>query len=123
MHLLVNSAGGLQQYDGMVVGQIVAHCNDTPILVTDLQLGRDLREWHTLGDVVSSATQAREVWSGAMAGGQDETGHIDLLSVDLPALCQEGRLNAVEIVDTSRETTNALDPALRVVGITVEYAE
>jgi hypothetical protein len=44
-----------------------------------------------------------------------------MLTIELPTTCQEGRLNGLEIVDTSRETTNSLDPALNLVAVTVEY--
>jgi hypothetical protein len=123
VHLLLNSGNGFQQYNGQVIGEIIAHCNNTPILVRELQLGRDVREWHASGNVVSTASQVREVWSGPIADHPDLTGYMDMLSVDLPNSCQEGQLNALEIVDTSSERTGSLDPALNLIAVTVEYEE
>jgi hypothetical protein len=90
-------------------------------LVTDLQLGRDVREWHPADNIVSAASRVNQVWQGNIAGYPNLTGYIDMLSLDLPLACQDGRLSAVEIVDTSVETVNSLDPALNVIAITVEY--
>lgn len=121
IYLLLNSWNGFQQYDGLVIGQIIARCNDAPVLVSELQLGRELREWYSSDNVVSTASQVREVWSGPTADDPGLTGYIDMLALELPPTCQEGRLNGLEFVDTSRETANSADPALKLVAITVEY--
>lgn len=121
VHILLNTGNGFLRYDGMVIGRIFAHCNDTATLVTDLQLGRDVREWHPADNVVSAASRVDQVWQGNIAGYPNLTGYIDMLSLDLPLACQDGRLSAVEIVDTSVETVNSLDPALNVIAITVEF--
>jgi hypothetical protein len=44
-----------------------------------------------------------------------------VLSLDLPGTCQSGTLNALEIVDSSATSVNALDPALNLIGVSVEY--
>lgn len=121
MHLLLNTGNGFNQFSGMVIGQVWAYCDDTPIFVTDLQLGRDVREWHVADNVVSTASRARQVWSGPITGFPDLNGDIDMLSLDLPNACRSGKLTAIEIIDTSASAVNSLDPALSLIGITVEY--
>jgi serine/threonine-protein kinase len=121
VYLLLNSWNGFEQYSEQVIGQIIARCNDTPLPVRELQLGRDVREWYASDAVVSTAAQVQEAWSGVVASNPDLSGYIDMLTVELPATCQEGRLNGLEIVDTSTETANSLDPGLNLVAVTVEY--
>jgi hypothetical protein len=120
LHLLLTAGNGFNQFDGMVVGEVVVRCDGTSMSVTDLQLGRDIREWHVAGDVVSTASRVRQVWSGAITNSSHLTGHIDMLSLDLPTACLSGGLTAIEIVDSSTSTVNSPDPALNIIGITVE---
>jgi hypothetical protein len=102
-------------------GRVVAYCDGVAIPVADLQLGRDLREWHMADNVVSSASRPRQVWSGAIRAFPNLSGHYDMLSLDLPGACQSGRLTALELVDSSASTVNSLDPGLNLVGVTVEH--
>ncbi|MBN1976780.1 MAG: PD40 domain-containing protein [Anaerolineae bacterium] len=120
-HLLLNTGNGFTEFAGQAIGQVVAYCDDTPTIVTDLRLGQEVREWHTADNVVSTATQARQVWSGLIISTPSEMGYIDMLSLDLPAECQTGTLTAIEIVDTSADTVGSPDPALNLFGVTVEY--
>jgi hypothetical protein len=121
VHLLLNTGNGFREFDGKVIGQVVARCSGVTIPVADLQLGQDVREWHSAHNVVSIAPRARQVWSGPLAGSPDLIGQIDMLSLDLPTTCQSGRLTALEIVDSSVSTVGSLDPALNLAGVTVEY--
>ena len=122
VHLLLIAGNGLAQFNRMVIGRVVAYCNDVPIPVTELQLGRDIREWHAAEEnLVSTASRAQQVWSGARSDFPNLTGHIDLLSLDLPETCQSERLTALEVIDSSTDTVNSLDPALNLIGVTVEY--
>jgi WD40 repeat protein len=121
VHLLLNTGNGFTKFEGQVIGQVVAYCNNAPTVVADLRLGREVREWHKANNVVSTATHVRQVWNGYILSTPGEKGYIDLLSLDLPTACQEGRLTAIEIIDTSVETAGSLDPALDLFGITVEY--
>jgi hypothetical protein len=100
---------------------VIAYCDATPQLVTELVLSRDLREWHNAENVVDTAVRARPVWGELIT--DDVTGTIDLLSLDLPDVCRNGRLTAIEILDTSAETVNSLDPALNLTGVTIEYSQ
>lgn len=121
LYVLINSKNGLQQHEGRAIGRIIAHCNDTPALETELRLGENIREGRAAGNVISDASQVQQVWDGTLSGGSGTTGYIDMLTIDLPPTCQEGRLNALDIVDTSSETANSLDPGLALVAVTVEY--
>jgi len=121
VHLLLNTGNGFNQFNGRVIGQVVAHCNGDSIPVTDLRLGREVREWHVADNVVSVASHARQVWSGTLADFPDLTGHIDMLSLDLPSACQNEKLTALEIIDSSATAVNSLDPALNLIGVTVEH--
>jgi hypothetical protein len=121
VHVLVTAGNGFNQFNGNVVGRVVAYCDGVAIPVADLQLGRDLREWHMADNVVSSASRPRQVWSGAIRAFPNLSGHYDMLSLDLPGACQSGRLTALELVDSSASTVNSLDPGLNLVGVTVEH--
>lgn len=121
IHLLLNTGNGFNQFDGETIGQVLVYCDDTAVPVIDLQLGRNVREWHVAENVVSTASLARQVWSGTIADFPDLTGHIDMLRLDLPNTCRSGRLTALEVIDSSTTTVGSLDPALILTGITVEY--
>jgi hypothetical protein len=121
LHLLINTGNGFAQFDGQAIGQVIATCDDTETLVADLRLGQDIREWQLAHNVIYTASRARQVWVGARADQPHLTGHIDLLSLDLPEACRNGRLTALEITDTSVETVDSLDPALNLFGATIEY--
>ena len=120
LHLLLNTGNGFNRFNGQIVAQVIASCKGTPYVVRDLRLGEDVREWHSAANVVSTAGNSVQVWP---ENGSNSTsvGHIDLLSLDLPVECQQSQLDRVEILDTSAATTGSLDPALNLVGITVEY--
>jgi hypothetical protein len=119
LHLLLNTGNGFLKFANQPIGQVIAYCDQTPQLVSELVLSRDLREWHNADNVVDTAVQSRPVWGEPIT--EDVTGTIDLLSLDLPDVCRNGRLTAIEIIDTSTETVNSLDPALNLIGITIEY--
>jgi hypothetical protein len=121
VHLLLNTGNGFTEFEGQVIGQVVAYCNNAPTVVADLRLGREVREWHSANNVVSTASHARQVWSGYILSTPGEKGYIDMLSLDLPVACQEGWLTAIEVTDTSVDTAGFLDPALNLTGVTVEY--
>lgn len=120
-HLLLNTGNGLAQFEGQIVGQIIAYCGDTSSSITDLRLGQDVREWHLAHNVVYTAERPQQVWTGALAEYPHLTGHIDLFSLDLPEACKSGSLTALEIADTSLDTVGSLDPALNLFGVTIEY--
>jgi serine/threonine-protein kinase len=121
VHLLLNTGNGFNRFSGQAIGQIWVTCDGTSALLTDLVLGLDIREWHIADNVVSSASRAHQVWRGDIADLPGETGHIDMLSLDLPAACQDGKLTAIEIVDTSVDAVGSLDPGLSLSGIAIEY--
>lgn len=121
LYALINSRNGLQQHEGMVIGRIIAHCNDTPALETELRLGENIREGRAAGNAITEASQVQQVWDGTISGDSSAAGYIDMLTIDLPSTCQDGRLNALDIVDTSGETANSLDPGLDLIAVTVEY--
>jgi hypothetical protein len=123
VHLLLNTGNGLNRFSGRTIGQVVAYCDGVAVPVTDLQLGRDVREWHASSNVVSTASRAQEVWTGALINFPNLTGSIDMLSLDLPYDCWDGEFTALEIIDSSASTVNSLDPALNLVGVTVEHYE
>ncbi|MBN2003993.1 MAG: hypothetical protein JXA21_11615 [Anaerolineae bacterium] len=121
VHLLLNTGDGFTEFEGQVVGRVLARCGAGDILVGDLQLGRDVREWHLAYNVVYEVERAAQVWTGTLAGAPDLTGHIDLLSLALPKACQDDTLQALELIDTSADTVGSRDPALNLFGLTVEY--
>ena len=114
VHLLINSGNAFIRYNGAIIGSVSVYCDEEPINIADLRLGSDIREWHVANNVVSSATNVVNVW-------QDGVGHIDLLSLDLPSACRQSRLTGIEIKDLSINNVNSFDPAVILVGITVEH--
>ncbi len=119
LHLLLNTGNGFTQFSGKTVGEVAVTCDGVRTVIAQLKLGQDVREWNaSSSEVVSTATRARLAWSGAIADAP-ATGYIDLLSLSLPTVCQQGRLSLIEIADTS-DTLGSLDPALNLTGVTVE---
>ncbi len=118
LYLLLNTGNGFNHFAGQTVGQVIAHCDGVPMLIALLRLGQEIREWHA-GDNVISTAAAQQVWSAPIAGAPGQMGYIDMLNFALPAECQNGALTAVQIVDTSVDTTGSLDPAFNLFGVTV----
>ena len=123
LHLLLTAGNGFTQFEGEPIGRVVVTCDRETVLVTDLVLGRDVREWHPADNVVDTTSRARQVWIDAVVDHPELTGHIDLVSYDLPEPCQGGTLTAIEVVDTTADTIGSLDPALNLVGVTVEHEQ
>jgi len=122
VHLLLNAGNGFSRFRGKAICRVIAYCNNVSVPVADLKLGRDIREWHADDKtVVSMAPRVQRVWSGKRSDASSLTGYIDLLSLDLPKACRSGRLTALEVLDISTITVDSLDPAINLVGITVEY--
>jgi serine/threonine protein kinase len=121
LYLLLNSGNGFARFNNRVIGRLNVICNDEAHIVADLRLGQNIREWHSANNVVSYASQTEQVWQGVIAGHPNLTGHIDMLVLDLPLPCQNGKLDAVELLDTSLVSVQSLDPALNLIAITVEH--
>lgn len=119
LHLLLTLGNGFTQFANQVVGRVEIVCDDTLIVLAQLQAGVHVREWHNGQGVITTASLARSVWSEPIT--DDVRGTIDLLSLELPQICQDGRLTSIELIDSSTETVGSLDPALNLVGISVEY--
>ena len=121
LHLLLTAGNAYVEYSGRVLGQVVAICDGNSWLLRDVVLGQDVREWHPADNVISTTSNAREVWRGPIVNYPDLYGTIDLLSLDLPEVCRTSRLEAVEFWDASTGTVDSLDPAFNLTGLTVEY--
>jgi hypothetical protein len=122
-YLLLNTGNGFAQFEGQAIGQVTVRCGGTSIIVTELRLGQDVREWHLAHNVVYTADRTQQVWTGALAEYPHLTGHIDMLILDLTESCRNGRLTSLEIADTSAGIVGSLDPALNLFGITIEYRQ
>jgi hypothetical protein len=122
LYLLVTAGDGFPEFAGSVIGGVYATCDGDEMHVADLVLGENLREWHSVGDIIKVAPSAEEVWVGEIEGiGYD--GHLDMQTVDLPEACVAGTLTAVRLTDLSVDTVGSMDPALNVAGVTVEVYE
>ena len=121
IYLLLTAGNAFARYNRLSVGEVRVMCEDSEHLLTTLELGRNLREWHTIGDVVTTAPEAKMVWRGALADFPNLTGHIDMLTLSLPETCRQGVLSEVRIEDLSTENVGSRDPALNVIGLTVAY--
>lgn len=119
LHLLLTLGNGFTRFADQAVGRVEIVCDDTLIVLVELQAGVHVREWHNGQGVITVAPQARSVWSEQIT--DDVRGTIDLLSLELPQICQNGRLTSIELIDSSAETVGSLDPALNLVGLSVEY--
>ncbi len=120
LHMLVNTGNGKPDYEGNVIGAVYVTCDGTELLVTNLVLGEHVREWHSDEGVIGTATLPQQVFEGGRTDNDTRRGHIDMLSLDLPAVCLTN-LTAVTLRDTSADTVGSLDPALNWTGATVEY--
>jgi hypothetical protein len=119
LHLLLNAGNGFNRFANQTIGQIMVDCGNGMEPVTNLRLGSELREWHNANNVVSTATLTQQVWKEYIA--DNIYGYIDLLTIELPSSCQTNGLTSIAVVDTSAETVGSLDPAINLVGITVEH--
>jgi hypothetical protein len=126
IYLLLNSGDSYIQYKGKTIGRVFAYCDSTSILVSELILGKNIREWLNIGDkVVASASDVNEVWTGRPANADSLNnnwiGNIDMISVDLPQSCRDIGITEIEIDDITTSSVNSLDPNLNLIGITIEY--
>jgi hypothetical protein len=119
LHLLLTLGNGFTRFADQVVGRVEIVCDDTLIVLAELQAGVHVREWHNGQGVITVAPLARSVWSEPIT--EDVRGTIDLLSLELPQICQDGRLTSIELIDSSTDTVGSLDPAFNLVGVSVEY--
>jgi hypothetical protein len=119
LHVLLNAGNGFNRFANQTIGQIMVDCGNGMEPVTDLRLGSELREWHNADNVVSAAAFTRQVWKEYIT--DNIYGYIDLLTIELPLSCQTGRLTSIAVMDTSAETVGSLDPAINLVGVTVEH--
>ncbi len=121
VYVLVTAGDGFTRWAGKRVGQIVLTFDGADPIVVDLVLGENLREWHAADNVVSTAPGITEVWSGPIAGFPNLNGHLDLLTIEVPADRAAATLTRIDIVDLSTETVDSRDPALTVSGLTVAH--
>lgn len=119
LHLLLTLGNGFTRFADQVVGRVEIVCDDALIVLVELQAAVHVREWHNGQGVITVAPLVRSVWSEQIT--QDVRGTIDLLSLDLPQICQNGSLTSIELIDSSAESVGSLDPALNLVGLSVEY--
>jgi len=115
--LLLNTGNGFNRFSGQVIGEVNVSCQGIHYTVKELRLGEDVREWHSAANVVSKTKNSMQVWP---ENGASSLGQIDLIIIDLPEECEESNLDYIEVVDTSVETTGSMDPALNLIGVTVE---
>jgi hypothetical protein len=121
IYLLITAGNAFARYNRLSIGAVRVMCEGNEHLLTNLELGRNLREWHTIGEVVTTAPEAELVWRGSLADFPNLMGHIDMLTLTLPEACRQGVLSEVRIEDLSTETIGSRDPALNVIGLTVAY--
>ena len=120
LYVLLNSGNGFVKFKDKTIGQIAVTCDAQRLVVSDLQLGQNIREWVNTTGVISSAVNTLEVWTYPTVPSPDTYGHADLIGFALPLSCQQGTLTQVELIDTSRDSVGSLDPALNVFGVTIE---
>ncbi len=119
--LLLTAGNAFARYDGETVGEVRALCDGSEERLAVLSLGRNLREWHSVGEVVTTAPETEPVWRGALADFPDLVGQIDMLTLSLPEACREGTLTSLRVLDQSVEGVGSRDPALNLIGLTVEH--
>jgi serine/threonine protein kinase len=123
VHLLLTAGNAYTRFNGLIVGRVEVNCNGSVYMLTQLQVGRNLREWHREGDVVTIAPEVRTVWSGAIAGHPQLDGHIDILTLTLPEPCRAGTLTGLMLMDTSFEGAGSRDPAINFIALTVAHLQ
>ena len=119
--VLITAGDGFVRWNGERVGQVVLTFADAEPVTVDLVLGQNLREWHPADNVVSTAPDVDEVWSGPIAGYPNLTGHLDMLTIDVPDDHATAVLTRIDFIDLSSDTVGSLDPAITVAGLAVEH--
>jgi serine/threonine-protein kinase len=119
--MLVTAGNAFRRWSDQTVGQIVLTFDTAPLYTVDLVLGKNLREWHRPENVVNVAPETSEVWRGPITNFPNLVGHLDMLTITLPADWHAATLTRIEIVDISEISVNSRDPALTVAGVAVEH--
>jgi len=121
LFVLVTAGNAFRRFRDQTVGQIVLTFDTAPLYTVDLVLGKNLREWHRPDNVVNVAPETSEVWRGPIANFPNLVGHLDMLTIVLPADWHTATLTRIEFLDISEITVNSRDPAITVSGVAVEH--
>ncbi len=119
--VLITAGDAFTRWAGERVGQIVLTFDGADPVTVDLVLGENLREWHPADNVVSTAPGVTEVWTGPIAGFPNLTGHLDLLTIAVPADRATATLTRIDFIDLSADTVGSRDPAITVAGLAIEH--
>lgn len=121
VYLLITGGNVFSHFDGEKIGEIRLTFQGNDPITIDLIAGQNIREWKILDEVTVSTAKSKmvsEVWrTDSNFGG---VGIIDMLTIELPPQYHSDSLKTIEIIDTSVETVGSKDPAINVIGITVE---
>ena len=123
VYVLIQSGWGYNQFANKQIGYIRLEYQDGTLTDVPLVLGYNIRDWvrepnHTVSVITATSPDLQEAWRGRTVAGQ--LGGIDLLTIQIPTTKQNSTLRSVSFVDTTETTTSSLDPAMHIVGMTIE---
>ena len=121
VYLLITGGNVFTRFQGERIGTITLSFRHGEAMMVPLVAGYNIREWKYLDDKTidtTTDTQTVEVWSAEAKDGG--IGVIDQLTIDLPSQYRADVLVKIEISDESVNLLGTLNPAINVLGITVE---
>jgi hypothetical protein len=125
IYLLLTGGAVRQEFAGNTIGAIdLLFTNDGRVTV-DLVAGENIREWKDCcnPNIITLADRTvRTVWRGK---NKFDAGNafIDMLVIEIPVRHQQETLRLIRISDLSDKGVLSLNPALNLIGVTVEHDE
>jgi serine/threonine protein kinase len=121
VQVLMTAGNAFTRWQGKPLGRLTLQFDDALPVTLDLTPGKNLREWHAADNVITTAPDVTEVWSGRIAGQPSLAGTLDLLTLEIPADRRAATLTGIVFEDLSQSLLGSLDPAFTVAGVTVAH--
>jgi hypothetical protein len=125
VYLLVTGGSTRVEFVGYTIGQVTLTFQKYVDLTIPIIPGENLREWkiYGTGNVISTTNaNIQEVWRTPNTHDTG-IGIIDMLTIDLPIQYQDDILLQIEVIDSSMQSVNSMNPAINLLGVTVFGSE
>lgn len=124
-YFLIQADWGYIRYSGKQIGKLLINFDDGQIYEYPLVMGVNIRDWKRGAAPEAVTTISSEdivlEWIGTAPGGTE--GGMDLLKVSIPQEFQSRKINSIEIVDTSLETTGEINGGIRILAASIEIQD
>jgi hypothetical protein len=124
VYLLFQAGWGFTEFAGKQIAKVSLRFGDGKVTEIPLVLGDNIRDWSrddpSAVNTVTSPT-VREAWQGTAPPPDGRRGGVDLLTIDVPQEETGGILSNITLDDTSEATAGSLNPAVHLLGLTVQY--